>query len=77
MVAALPGTEPVQAELRDSLVAHLCDRYPDWFRRDGGRLHNRLTGEALDPVAAPLPLVGRLVQEDLLVCCGRRRAASG
>ena len=64
VVAALPGTEAVQAELRDSLVAHLCGQYPDWFRRDGGRLHNRLTGEALDPAAEPLPLVGRLVQED-------------
>ena len=65
VVAALPGTEPIQAELRDTLIAHLCGRYPDWFRHEGARLRNRLTGEALDPEADPLPLVGRLVQEDV------------
>lgn len=64
VVAALPGTEAIQQELLDSLAAHLPARYPDWFRREGRLLHNALTGEACALDAPPLPLIGRLVQED-------------
>lgn len=66
--AACPGSEAACAETLALLAAHLADHHPAWFRRDGARLHNRLTGEAWDldkPARDPLELAGLLVQEDL------------
>jgi dimethylamine monooxygenase subunit A len=66
--AAIPGSEAARAEVLAMLAAHLPARYPAWFRRDGHRLHNALTGEDWDlaaPPCDPLELAGRLVQEDL------------
>jgi hypothetical protein len=66
--AAIPGSEPARAEVLALLAAHLAARYPAWFRREGDRLHNGLTGEDWDlaaPPCDPLELAGRLVQEDL------------
>jgi dimethylamine monooxygenase subunit A len=66
--AACPGSETARAEVLALLAAHLPQRFPDWFRREGARLHNVLTGERWDPAAPPcdpLELAGRLVQEDL------------
>jgi hypothetical protein len=60
--------EAARAEVLAMLAAHLPQRYPGWFRRDGDVLHNALTGEAWDlaaPPCDPLELAGRLVQEDL------------
>lgn len=66
--AAIPGSEAARAEVLALLAAHLPARYPGWFRREGDRLHNALTGEDWDlaaPQCDPLELAGRLVQEDL------------
>ena len=66
--ASVPGSEPACAEVLERLAAFLPERYPDWFRRNGDTLHNRLTGETwnlADPPLHPLELAGRLVQEDL------------
>ena len=68
--AAVPGTEAARAEVLELVAALLPRRYPDWFTRDGGTLHNHLTGEAWDvahPAHDPLELAGRLVQEDLCI----------
>ena len=68
--AAEPGSTEARAEVLDTLVSLLPRRYPDWFTRDGERLHNHLTGETwnlAEPPHDPLELAGRLVQEDLCV----------
>ena len=68
--AALPGSEPARAEVLALLAAHLPARFPAWFRREGGRLRNGLTGEEWDldaPGCDPLELAARLVQEDLCI----------
>lgn len=68
--AALPGSEPARAEVLALLAAHLPARFPAWFRREGGRLRNELTGEEWDldaPGCDPLELAARLVQEDLCI----------
>ena len=65
--AALPGSEDARAEVLALLAAHLPRHHPAWFRRDGARLDNALTGEAWNlaaPPCDPLELAGRLVQED-------------
>jgi dimethylamine monooxygenase subunit A len=65
--AACPGSELARTEVLELLVAHLPQRYPAWFQRDGNLLHNALTGEHWDvvnPAHDPLELAGRLVQED-------------
>jgi hypothetical protein len=66
--AALPGSEDARQEVLDVLAELLPRRFPEWFAREGGVLHNRLTGEAwtLDALPHdPLEVAGRLVQEDL------------
>jgi hypothetical protein len=68
--AAMPGTDAARTEVLDLLVSLLSRRYPDWFTRDGDRLHNHLTGETWNlaaPLHDPLDLAGRLVQEDLCI----------
>lgn len=74
VVAALPGTAPVQRELLATLAHHLPAHHPAWFRRAGNRLASALTGEAHDLRAPPLPLLGRLVAEDF---CLLREEAEG
>ncbi|MDB5374723.1 MAG: hypothetical protein JWP04_3365 [Belnapia sp.] len=64
VVAGLPGSEPAQQELLALLARHLARHHPDWFAVTGDRLDNRLTGESWSLAADPLPLIGRLVQED-------------
>lgn len=66
--AALPGSEAARQEVLDVLAELLPRRFPAWFGREGGVLHNRLTGESwtLDALPHdPLEVAGRLVQEDL------------
>lgn len=75
--AACAGSEPARAEVLALLAAHLPRHHPAWFRREGERLHNALTGEDWDlatPGCDPLEVAGRLVQEDL---CLLRPAPEG
>ena len=65
VVEAIPGSEPMQAELLDTLADHLCQHRPAWFSRTGNTLRNHLLNEAHSLDAPPLDLVGRLVQEDV------------
>ena len=68
--AALPESAAARMETLHEVAANLAAFHPDWFRRDGTRLHNRLTGETwdlADPPCDPLELAGRLVQEDLCI----------
>jgi dimethylamine monooxygenase subunit A len=70
VLAALPESRAGQQELLELLLSHLPERFPEHFRRRGGRIENRATGERFDVAAfagAPLELAGRLVQEDLCV----------
>ena len=64
---ALPHCEEAAAELLALVAEHLPRHHQDFYRRDGDRLLNTLTGESWDLRAAklhPLDLAGRLVQED-------------
>jgi hypothetical protein len=71
--AAEPGTEAAQAELLAMLVAHLPERFPDVYRRDGGVME--VAGRRIDLDAIPaLWTAARLVQEDLVLM---RRGADG
>ncbi|MGC9270745.1 heme-dependent oxidative N-demethylase family protein [Acidiphilium sp.] len=66
--AALPGSAAMRAEALEVIVAHLLADRGGWFRRDGGVLENRLTGEAwvlAAPPCDPLEMAGRLVVEDI------------
>lgn len=66
--AALPDSDAARAEVLEVLAELLPRRFPDWFARDGARLHNHLTREtwSLDALPCdPLEVAGRLVQEDL------------
>src|SRR4051794_9661363 len=66
--AVTPASAAARAETLDAVVGNLTTHHPDWFVRDGERLHNRLTGETWDlsaPGCDPLECAGRLVQEDL------------
>jgi dimethylamine monooxygenase subunit A len=68
--AAIPGSEAARQEVLDRLADYLPARFPDWFERDGARLHNRLTNETWDLAALtddPLVVAARLVQEDLCI----------
>ncbi|MBL6078147.1 DUF3445 domain-containing protein [Belnapia sp. T18] len=70
VLATRPGSETAQAEVLALLAAHLPARFPSWFRREGDRLRNGLTGEEWDltaPSCDPLELAARLVQEDLCI----------
>jgi hypothetical protein len=66
--AALNGAEAAQAEVLEMLAAHLLQRYPTTYRREGNwiragsaNLTVKLAGEP------PLLTASRLVQEDLLL----------
>ena len=75
--ATLPESGPGQRELLELLLDHLPQRFPEHYRRQGGRIENRTTGEAFALAAwddAPLELAGRLVQEDL---CLMQRGETG
>lgn len=68
--AALPAAADACAETLEAVVDNLTQHHPGWFRRDGSRLHNRLSGESWDLASLacdPLELAGRLVQDDLCV----------
>ena len=63
---AEPGSRAACAEALTAIIEHLTRVHPEWFGRDGGTFHNRLTGEHWDIAARdPLELCGQLVQEDL------------
>jgi hypothetical protein len=64
--AALPGSEPAQAELLARLTSHLPARFPDLYRREADTLHIAPDRRvALNGNVPPLLTAGRLVQEDL------------
>jgi hypothetical protein len=63
-----PEGEAGARELLELLLDHLPTRFPEHYRRSGGRIDNLATGEGFEIAAwaeAPLALAGRLVQEDL------------
>jgi hypothetical protein len=63
---AIPGSEAARAEALDQVAGALARHHPDWFSRDGDKIHNHLTGETFaDGSADPLEIAGRLVQDDL------------
>jgi hypothetical protein len=67
---ALPSSDEARVETLHEIVGNLCEHSPQWFRREGDRLGNALTGETWDlagPQCDPLELAGRLVQEDLCI----------
>jgi hypothetical protein len=77
VLAALPESGPGQRELLALLLDHLPRRFPEHYRRQDGRIENRITGESFALEAwrdAPLELAGRLVQEDL---CLMQRGETG
>ena len=77
VLAALPESRAGQQELLELLLGHLPERFPEHYRRRGGLIENRATGERFDVEAfagAPLELAGRLVQEDL---CLMQRGEAG
>lgn len=66
--AALPRSESARAEALSMITENLVSTHPDWFSRDGGRLHNHLTKEVWEGSERdPLERAGRLVQEDLCI----------
>jgi hypothetical protein len=72
---ALQGSEGAQAEVLELLAAHLLERYPDAYRREGGAIR-WLPGDRLITLGGEPALLtaSRLVQEDLLLM---RRDAEG
>ena len=73
--AALPGSEPAQAEVLARLADHMAEHWPDLVAVDDDRISVkpadrsypwRRDGTGTGPLA-PLDLAGRLVQEDLCV----------
>ncbi|HYZ60914.1 MAG TPA: DUF3445 domain-containing protein [Acetobacteraceae bacterium] len=65
VLAFEPGAEPACAELLERLADVLPRRYPSWFERSEGALHNHLTAETWRLNADPLHAAALLVQEDL------------
>ena len=65
VIAAEPGAEPACAELLERLADLLPRRFPGLFAREAGTLRNHLTGERWPLDGAALPIVARLVQEDV------------
>lgn len=66
--AALPDAKAGSQEVLDLVVEHLTRVYPETYRLEGRRIHNRAADESFDLDAGelhPLELAGRLVQEDL------------
>jgi dimethylamine monooxygenase subunit A len=81
VLAALPESRAGQRELLELLLDHLPQRFPEHYRRAGGRIENLATGERFEidawseaSAGAPLELAGRLVQEDL---CLMQRGEAG
>jgi hypothetical protein len=73
--AAEPDAEAGAREVLERLAAHLWERYPEHYRREGEHLLRLHDGRRIDLAAGalhPLDLAGRLVQEDL--CLMRKRA---
>ncbi len=72
--AALPEAHLGSAETLALLVEHLPSRFPELYKRSGGRLDNLATGQQWqihNTPLHPLDLAGRLIQEDL--CLMRRQ----
>lgn len=67
------GSRPAQTEALAAMLAHLPARFPELWRRSGGRIAVGGREVALDS-DAPLAVAGRLVQEDL---CLLQRAGDG
>jgi dimethylamine monooxygenase subunit A len=68
--ACIPDSQASQKEALELLVEHLCDRFPQNYRRQDKTIENITTGQvwtSSDFETAPLDLAGRLVQEDLLL----------
>ena len=66
----LPCSDEARVEALHQIVRNLCEHAPQWFRREGDRFSNALTGETWDLTGLPcdpLELAGRLVQEDLCI----------
>lgn len=71
------GTRAAQSELLAMLVAHLTERFPDDYRREGDVLYLPRVSRTVrlaDADEPPLRCAARLVQEDLVIM---RRAADG
>lgn len=69
-------TEAAQSEVLSQLAAHLVDRFPAIYRRDGTTIAIAPAGRSVhvaDPSVPPLQRAARLVQEDLVLM--RRGAA--
>ena len=60
-------TRPAQQEVLDLLTAHLTERFPDIYRREGARMHIVPASRTVDLESgeAPLLTASKLVQEDL------------
>lgn len=77
--AVVPGVEPESVEVLTTLVDHLVEHFPGWFRRDECTVTNLHRGEtfAITPdengrwSEHPLSIAGRLVQEDLALLVER------
>ena len=70
VLAWMPGSDAARAEVLARLATALPARHPAQFSRDGGTLHNRLTGESwrLDaPPDDPLAVAAQLVVDDLCI----------
>ena len=65
VVAAVGGAEAACAEMLERLADVLPRRYPAWFQRAEGVLHNHITGERWRLDEDPLRAAALLVQEDL------------
>ena len=84
--AACPGSEAARAEVLQAIAAHLPHHYPGWFRSEGARLSNLLTGENWDlknpphdplilALANPNPEImpedALAVRPEAIICTGR------
>jgi hypothetical protein len=67
--AAEPGAEAAQAEVLRLLVAHLTERFPETYRRNGSRIDILPAGRSVEveTPGAPLLAASKLVQEDLIL----------
>ncbi len=68
--ATTPISDAARVETLHQVAANLATHVPQWFAREGDKLHNRLTGETWNLATTPcdpLELAGRLVQEDLCI----------
>ena len=75
--AARAGTETGGQETLELLAGHLAAHFPQVYARDGTRMLNHITQEALDldsRARHPLEIAARLVQEDLCLMAARADA---